>query len=673
VNQQSTRCTLPRTLPLALVLLLAGSLLNGAELATPKAAVKKGAPHAATSFPALRDHYVRAFFVRFPVVATYLGAEGLDATLASLNGKLRDLSPAAIRIERQEWTDFQSMLARIDRSRLSPSDRIDAEVMQAQLAFLLHNLDRNVHERALDVVVEEPFRGVEWLLQGMTSTGAATTGTRAEWEQAADRIAATPAYLKVALANIRRGAAAAAIPDRRMIRVAIDATGPTIEYFDKSLPQRAAAWILPGYGATRTRVEAASHAAAKAYTDFRQGLVELFLDKDGKTLKPGFDRDRFASGEVEYVWALKNNLRESRSPRELHSYGKTKVAETLSAMTVLARAIAAAHDFPDASLPAVFSKLSEDVPKSDDEMLSWYKDACQRLVEYGRKTGMFAPPADYKLDVIFTPPPLRDTIGAAYYPAPPFKKTGVGQFYVTPTGNDPIALRESARGTIVDLAAHEGFPGHDWYYQFMRGRARSISAVRWLLPGGVEDSASMWEDSASSEGWALYCEQLVGEPRAGFPEGIYTPEERLFELQNQLWRDARVVVDTGIHCGFMTFDEAVAYFARNVFFVKGPIATDEKVNKDPIERRAVESVRKEIYRYSKWPTQAITYDLGKAAILALREELRTLEGERFDERRFHEEFLMQGTIPPGYFAETLRAAARARVAASPSTPVMALP
>ena len=32
-------------------------------------------------------------------------------------------------------------------------------------------------------------------------------------------------------------------------------------------------------------------------------------------------------------------------------------------------------------------------------MLSWYKDACKRLVEYGRKTGMFEPPADYKLDV----------------------------------------------------------------------------------------------------------------------------------------------------------------------------------------------------------------------------------------------------------------------------------
>ena len=53
----------------------------------------------------------------------------------------------------------------------------------------------------------------------------------------------------------------------------------------------------------------------------------------------------------------------------------------------------------------------------------------------------------------------------------------------------------------------------------------------------------MWEDALSSEGWALYSEQLIGEPREGFPEGFYTPEERLFQLQNQLLRDARVVVD----------------------------------------------------------------------------------------------------------------------------------
>lgn len=642
------------------------------EKAAPRHA-KKSPQRKQPGFAALRDRYVHTFFRRFPVVATYLGADGLDPALASLNGRLRDFSPVALQSERNEWAQIQAELSRIDRSPLSPADRIDAEVLGAQLAFLVRNLERKVHERALDVSLEEPFRGMEWLLQGMTPTGTGTTGTRAEWEQAAARLESIPAYMKVALANVRRGAAASSIPDRRMIRGSADAALSTVDYFEKSLPAKAALWILPSDSAVRARVEAASHSAGKAYSVFREGLLELFFEKDGKTLKKEFDRDRFASGEAEYVWALRNNLRIEKTPRELHVYGKTKVAETLQAMVVLARSIAASRGFADSSLPAVFSKLSDDVPKSDDEMLSWYKESCQRLVEYGRKSGMFAPPVEYKLDVIYTPPPLRDTTGAAYYPAPPFKKTGVGQFYVTPTGNDPVGLREAARASIADLAAHEGFPGHDWYYQFMRAHSDAISPIRWLTPGGVEDSASMWEDSMSSEGWALYCEQLVGEARTGFPQGIYTPEERLFQLQNQLLRDARIVVDTGIHCGYMTFEEAVAYFSRNVQFVLGPVSTDEKVNKDPIERGAVESARKAIYRYSKWPTQAITYHLGKAAILELRDEVRKIEGERFDERRFHEEFLLQGSIPPGYFAETLRAAARSRAASSVMTPSAATP
>jgi uncharacterized protein (DUF885 family) len=236
---------------------------------------------------------------------------------------------------------------------------------------------------------------------------------------------------------------------------------------------------------------------------------------------------------------------------------------------------------------------------------------------------------------------------------------------VTPTGDDPGGLREHARAAIASLAAHEGFPGHDWYYQFLRARGASVSPVRWLTPGGVEDSASMWADSMSSEGWALYGEALVGEPRAGFPDGFYTPEERLFQLQNQLLRDARVVVDTGIHCGYMSFDDAVGYFSRNVYFVKGALSTDPAVNTDAAERADVNQAQQAIFRYSKWPTQAITYHLGKAAILELKDEFKTLEGPRFDERRFHEEFLLQGSIPPGMFREDLLAAARQRSQTAP--------
>jgi uncharacterized protein (DUF885 family) len=626
------------------------------------AAPKKKPPAKRPSLTDVRSRYLKTFFRRFPVVATYLGADGLDPALAKVNGMLRDTSPEALRSEHKAWLDLKGELSRVERAALDAADRIDVDVMTAQLGFLLRNLDERIHERALDVVLEEPLRGSEWLLQGMTKTGEATYGTGAEWRWEIDRVSAVPAYLAQALTNIRRGVGEGKIPDRRMIRVAVDAAETTAVYFEKSLPEKAHAWIPESDAPTRRALDTAAAAAAAAFRDFRKGLLTLYFDRDGKTLRPEFDRDRFAAGEEAYAWALKNNLRLSRTPRELHAYGKARVAETLAAMTALAKRIADAKGWPDGSPHAVLDKLSEDVPKDDAEMLAWYRETCQRLVAYGRETGMFDPPADYKLDVIETPPPLRDTIDASYYPAPPFKKTGVGQFYLTPTGNDATKLREHARAAVASLTAHEGFPGHDWYYKVLA--AKGISPVRWLTPGGVEDSASMWEDSMSGEGWALYCEQLVGEPRPGHPDGFYTPEERFFQLQNQLLRDARVVVDTGIHCGYMSFDDAVGYFARNVHLVKGAISADPAVNPSASERANVESSRKAIYRYSKWPTQAITYHLGKAAILDLRKQAKEIEGERFDERRFHEEFLAQGSIPPGYFAEALLAQARARAGAA---------
>ncbi len=619
-----------------------------------------------SSFAALEADYIKTFLSRFPVVATYLGAAGLDPAYAALDGRLRDYSPAALRTERDEWQAFSARLAKIDEKKLSESDRVDAAVLKAQLAFLVHNLDRRVHEKALDAFLEEPLRGIEWTFQGMERGSDGTLGARAEWEAIAARAAAVPAYLKTALSNVRRGASGDSIPDRRLIAVSVEAAESTAAYFEKSLPERSKEAGSALDAAGRASLESASASAAAAFRDFKRGLLDLFFQPDGKALKPAFDRDRYASGEAEYTWALRNNLGVTSTPRELHGRGKSSVATTLVQMTALARRIALARGWSDMSLPSVFARLSDDIPKTDDEMLASYQDACRRLVAYGRRTGMFDLPADYRLDVVFTPPPLRDTVDASYYPAPQFKKGGIGQFYVTPTGNDPAALREHARPAVASLAAHEGFPGHDWYYQFTRARSAAIPVIRWLLPGSVEDSASMWEDSLSSEGWALYCEQLVGEPREGFPDGFYTPEERLFQLQNQVLRDARVVVDTGLHCGFMTFDEAVMYLARNVAFVQGPVSTDPKLNPSAPERAAVDAMRKEAFRYSKWPTQAITYYLGKAEILALRDECRRIEGPAFSEKRFHEEFLTEGQIPPGLFGDRLLAKARAR-AASAST------
>jgi uncharacterized protein (DUF885 family) len=243
---------------------------------------------------------------------------------------------------------------------------------------------------------------------------------------------------------------------------------------------------------------------------------------------------------------------------------------------------------------------------------------------------------------------LRSTIDAAYYPAPPFKRSGVGRFYLTPTGNDPAALKLNNRASVADTAVHEGFPGHDWHYKYMTQHAAEISNIRWLTPGSVEDSSSMWEDSMATEGWALYCEELMAEPSPGRPYGFYTAAEHLYELQGQLLRAVRVRVDVGIHTGRMTFDEAIDYFTEHVSFYPKACA---RAGTDPMARAICEGAQRALYRYSKWPTQAITYNLGKNALIELREAYRKRTGTRFSAKEFHEKLMRMGTIPAGYFRE----------------------
>jgi uncharacterized protein (DUF885 family) len=446
-------------------------------------------------------------------------------------------------------------------------------------------------------------------------------------------------------------------------RNGLDTSEADAKYFDETLPKLGAERISGSEReALMARLGEASKQAAAAYRKFRSFIAEtFFLDPASKSLtalKPQFRKDRYAMGEVEYNWALKNNFLMNKTAAQLYRESWPIVLETQNSMIKLAREIGKKNGW---TLPAegrdavrkVFDELSKDYPKSDAEMVTWYRESGVRLVDYARKTGIFDVPADYKLEVVETPPPLKASIdGAAYYPAPPFKNTGVGRFYLTTTGNDLAALQANNRASVADLAAHEGFPGHDWYFKVMTEARGSISPVRWLTPGAVEDSSSMWEDSMASEGWALYSEALMAEPQPGAPEGFYTPEERLYQLQGKLYRDLRVRVDIGIHTGRMSYNQAVDLFSDIVDFLPGSCGSQASLKNDA-KRASCDSAAGAIFRYSKWPTQAITYRLGKDDIFQLRREAAAMMGDKFSPKKFHVLFIQQGSIPAGYFRQEL--------------------
>src|SRR5688572_22837631 len=159
-------------------------------------ACRSSSSEASGPFVALRDRYFVEFLQRNPVVATYLGGDGYSPSLAPINGRLRDYRPEALASEAAFYRGVRDELGLIDRGSLSAADRIDYDVLQAQLAFLLHQLeDLRQHERAVATYVAEPFRGVDWQIQQMQPVSGGMLGTPDEWHLVVTRLTAVPAYL----------------------------------------------------------------------------------------------------------------------------------------------------------------------------------------------------------------------------------------------------------------------------------------------------------------------------------------------------------------------------------------------------------------------------------------------------------------------------------------------
>ncbi len=632
-------------------------------LASPAAALPS------ETFDALSREHVVEFLSRNPVVATYLGGSAVDPALARIDGKLRDWSERALAEEARRLEALRGRLSAFPLASLSSAQRIDREVMLAQIDFLLREQrDRKVWRRLLDTYVSEPFRGVDWHMLGMRDLGGGRLGEREDWDRVVERVRAIPAYLKTAQENLRKGIAAGDPPDPRMIaREGLYAATTSEQYFRDELPAiagertRGADFSVALVAALRTE----GAAAGRAFREFRAFLAAAFVESesgDKVTLKPQFRADRFAAGAEEYAWRVKNVLRVEEPVGAMYERAARIVAQERASLSAAARRVAqldglalpwSTESERAASTRRVFDEVAKDYPQSDEERTGWFQEVAARLTAFARRNEMFAIPEDYRVEIVATPPVLEKSLnGGSYFPAPPLKPSGAGHFYMNPTHGDLQQLKRSNRASVADLAVHELFPGHDFHFKVMTLHRKDISPARWLLPGEVEGSASMWADSMAVEGWAHYAEVLMAEPQPKDPAGVYTAEELLYVHQGALYRNLRVRVDIGIHTGRMSYDDAVDLFSETVDFLPGscraPSLSQEK-------KASCASAESAIYRYSKWPTQAITYRLGKERILALREAALARIPGKAGERKFHLLFMQQGPIPPDLFREALLA------------------
>ncbi|MCK5574469.1 MAG: DUF885 domain-containing protein, partial [Sphingomonadales bacterium] len=196
------------------------------------------------------------------------------------------------------------------------------------------------------------------------------------------------------------------------------------------------------------------------------------------------------------------------------------------------------------------------------------------------------------------------TAPGGYYNAPAMDGSRPGIFYA-----NLYDIKATPKYGMRTLAYHEAVPGH--HFQI---------AITMELEG-LPMFRNLLGFSAYSEGWGLYAEQFAKE--VGY---LDDPFDRVGQLQSELFRSVRLVVDTGIHAKRWTREEAIDYMADNTGM-------------------AMSDVVSEIERYIVLDGQATAYKIGMLEILSLREMAKTQLGAAFDIAEFHDVILKDGAMP----------------------------
>jgi uncharacterized protein (DUF885 family) len=265
-------------------------------------------------------------------------------------------------------------------------------------------------------------------------------------------------------------------------------------------------------------------------------------------------------------------------------------------------------------MDAILRRLGRTQGSVNDRIEQLKKDQAYPITEEGRTTIMadvetilrdsekrVVPLFDLrpKAPVVAQPfPRFQEASAAANYtgPAPDGSRPGVFRIPLRPERMTKFGLRT--------LVYHETVPGHHFQVA-LDVENESLPRFRRLRAfGGIP---------ALSEGWGLYAEKLAAEH--GWYEGDL--EGALGQLDAELFRARRLVVDTGIHAKHWTREQAINY--------------------------GIEA--SEIERYVVYPGQACAYMIGQLKIVELRDRTKAALGNTFSEKDFHTTVLRTGTVP----------------------------
>jgi uncharacterized protein (DUF885 family) len=305
---------------------------------------------------------------------------------------------------------------------------------------------------------------------------------------------------------------------------------------------------------------------------------------------------RFEGGAEAYRYFLASSTSTNLTADQIHDIGLKQVARLEREMDALLQRLGRR----DGSVKARVAQLKKDLgyPLTEDGRKQIMADIDAMIAEAQRRSALQFDRRPQGPVIAQPYPRFREANAAASYASPPLDGSRPAIFQI------PLRPERMTKFGLRTLVHHETVPGHHFQIALMV-EDRSLPRFRQArVFGGIP---------AITEGWALYAERLAGE------SGWYAddPEGLLGQMDGELFRARRLVVDTGLHAKRWTRQQAIDY---------------------GIEASEVE-------RYVVNPGQACAYMIGQLKILELRDRAKTTLKDRFNERAFHNAVLAPGTVP----------------------------
>lgn len=509
-------------------------------------------------------------------------------------GTLTDMSPPALAARQQQRLALQQQLLAVDVNRLSEQDKINHAILSYRLADEIDQYRFNAH--LMPLTSESGFH-----------TSLAFSFQRSALRQANDyqqylqRLAAIPGYMAQQIALMQQGL------DQGITQPAAVLAGfeqsissyiaqPEQSVFFQPLQRKSDLISEQEWQSFRQQalgiIETAVNPAFQGFYDF---MVQQYL--------PGARQDIAAStlpnGAAFYQNRLEHYTTLQLTPQQVHDIGLAEVARIRAEMQQVIDSLGYTGSFAD-----FVQFLREDpqfYPQSADELLRYAAWLSKR--------------ADAQLPRFFKLLP-RTPYGVVEVPAEIAPKYTTGRYSGAARDDqagyywvNTYALNRRPLYEMEALTLHEAVPGHHLQISLAREQ------------GDLPEYRRTFYTSAFGEGWGLYAEYL------GLEMGFYQdPYSNFGRLTYEMWRAARLVVDTGMHSLGWSRQQAIDFLAENTAL-------------------SMHNVQTEIDRYISWPAQALSYKLGELTIRRLRQQAEQQLGDKFDIRAFHQVVLGNGSVP----------------------------